>query len=104
MPTVKPISDLQRNMGDIARECAETKKPIYLTKNGTASLVIMDAAAFDEEMKLFDVVYERESRVHGSIMRGLEDVRCGRIRPLEQALRDASEARDACKSEELQHG
>ena len=34
-------------MAAIARECRETKAPIYLTKNGSASLVVMDAEAFD---------------------------------------------------------
>ncbi len=93
MPTVKPISDLQRNMGEIARECVETKQPVYLTKNGKATLVVMDAQTFDAEMELHQVVYERESRVHSAIMRGLEDVRAGRVRPLEQALEDARAAR-----------
>lgn len=93
MPTVKPISDLQRNMTEIIRECSETKKPVYLTRNGTASLVIMDAAAFDEEMAMHDAVYERESRVYSAIMRGIEDVREGRVRPLAKALSDARQAR-----------
>lgn len=95
MPTVKPISDLQRNMSEIARECSETKKPIYLTRNGTASLVIMDAAAFDEEMAMHDAVYERESRVYSAIMRGIEDVREGRVRPFSKALADAQRTRSA---------
>lgn len=95
MPTVKPISDLQRNMTEIVQECSETKKPIYLTRNGTASLVIMDAAAFDDEMAMHDAVYERESRVYNAIMRGLEDVREGRVRPFSKAVEDARRARSA---------
>ena len=47
MPTVIPISDLQRNVSAIAEECHATGAPIYLTKNGKATLVVMDAAAFD---------------------------------------------------------
>ena len=52
MPTVKPISELQRNMAAITQECQETRSPIYLTKNGTATLVVMDADAFDEQMSV----------------------------------------------------
>ena len=47
MPVVKPISDLQRNFGSIADSCHQTKEPVYLTKNGSASLVVMDAEAYD---------------------------------------------------------
>ena len=63
MPTAKPISDLQRNMAAITHECQKTKCPIYLTKNGTATLVIMDADAFGEEMSAHHAVYDRKARV-----------------------------------------
>ncbi|WP_394815230.1 type II toxin-antitoxin system Phd/YefM family antitoxin [Collinsella aerofaciens] len=51
MPVVKPISDLQRNSGAIADSCHKTKEPVYLTKNGSASLVVMDAEAYDEQTR-----------------------------------------------------
>lgn len=51
MPVVKPISDLQRNFGSIADSCHQTKEPVYLTKNGSASLVVMDAEAYDEQTR-----------------------------------------------------
>lgn len=89
MPTVKPISEIQRNMAAITRECKETKQPIYLTKNGSAALVVMDAEAFDREMSLHQAVLEREERVSRAIMRGMEDEFAGRVRSLDDALRDA---------------
>lgn len=94
MPTVKPISELQRNMAAIARECQETKNPIYLTKNGSASLVVMDAETFDREMALHHDVYDREMRVFRAIMRGREDELNGRVRPLSQATEDARRMRN----------
>lgn len=51
MPVVKPISDLQRNFGSIADICHKTKEPAYLTKNGSASLVVMDAEVYDEQTR-----------------------------------------------------
>lgn len=89
MPVVKPISDLQRNMASLAQECKESRQPIYLTKNGTASLVIMDAEAFDRERSLHDAVLEREERVCRAIMRGREDEIAGRVRSLESARETA---------------
>lgn len=94
MPTVVPISDLQRNMGTITAQCHETGEPVYLTKNGTASLVVMDARAFDDEMRLHHAVLDREARVYAAIMRGREDELAGRVRTLDEARRDAAALRD----------
>lgn len=93
MPTVIPISELQRNIASITAECKETKKPIYLTKNGTSSLVIMDAETFDSEMAVHNEVLDREERVYRSIMRGIEDELAGRVRPFSQAREDAARLR-----------
>lgn len=94
MPTVKPVSDLQRNMAAITNECRETKQPIYLTKNGSATLVVMDAEAFDREMAVHNAVLDREDRVFRAIMRGREDELAGRVRTLDQARKDATMLRD----------
>lgn len=51
MPVVKPISDLQRNFGSIAYSRHKTKEPVYLTKNGSASLVAMNAEAYNEQTR-----------------------------------------------------
>lgn len=93
MPTVKPISDLQRNMAAITSECQATKQPIYLTKNGSATLVVMDAEAFDREMSIHNEVLDREERVYRAIMRGREDELAGRTRSLDQARKDARNLR-----------
>lgn len=95
MPTVKPLSEIQRNTAAIARECHETGAPIYLTKNGTASLVVMDAEAFDREMELHRAVYDREARVFDAVMRGREDELAGRTRSLAAARADADALRAA---------
>ena len=95
MPTVKPISELQRNMAAITQECQQTKEPLYLTKNGTAALVVMDADAFDQEMSVHHAVYDREARVFRAIMRGREDELAGRVRSLEEARANARAIREA---------
>ena len=95
MPVVKPISDLQRNLGSIADMCHETGEAVYLTKNGTASLVVMDAEAYDAQARILDTVREREERVYRSIMRGYDDMTNGRVRPWSQAKQDAERIRAA---------
>ena len=94
MPTVMPVSELQRNFKKVVDECEHSSDPIYLTRNGSASLVVMDAAAFDREMAIHERVRDRESRVQKSIERGYEDYLAGRYLPLDQALDEADKARD----------
>lgn len=84
----------QRNMAAITQGCQQTKRPIYLAKNGTATLVVMDADAFDEEMSVHQAVYDREARVFRAIMRGREDELAGRVRTLEDARADARALRE----------
>lgn len=95
MPTVRPISDLQRSLGAIASECHETKRPVYLTKNGSASLVVMDAEEFDARYAAFDSLREHEERVQRAIARGYDDMLNGRTRSWSQAKADADRIRQA---------
>lgn len=94
MPVVLPISDLQRNFKEIVEKCERSSEPIYLTRNGSASVVVMDAAAFDREMAIHERVRDREIRVQKSIMRGYEDYLAGHYLPLDQALEAVDKARE----------
>ena len=51
MAIIRPVSDLQRKIGEVARLAKETKEPVYLTKNGVEYLVLLDAATYDEQIK-----------------------------------------------------
>lgn len=61
MATIRPVSHLQRRIGELTELAKNTREPIYLTKNGTAHLVLMDAEAFDELQKRA----EKNEREHG---------------------------------------
>lgn len=60
MPLTRTATDSQRNMSEVSAVCHETGEPVYLTKNGVANLMLMDAAAFEAAMDLRDCAYERE--------------------------------------------
>ena len=47
MAEIRPVSDLQRKLGEITKLAKETKEPVYLTKNGKKHLVLMDAEAYE---------------------------------------------------------
>ena len=89
MPILKPSSDLQRNIGEIYDICKKTRKPVYITRNGEASLVVMDANAFDEMQDLQEMLYAREMRVLQSLVKAREDAEAGRLVPFDEIRRDS---------------
>jgi len=91
MPLIKPASDLQRNIGSIYELCRETGEAVYITRNGEASLVVMDADAFDEQMDLQRRIYEREMRVHRELMTARDDAQAGRLVPFDEVRSDEVE-------------
>jgi prevent-host-death family protein len=54
---IRPVSDLRNNFADISKYVHETDKPVFLTKNGRGSMVVMSMEAF--EQKQFDeMIYQ----------------------------------------------
>lgn len=51
VPAAYPMSDLRTRLGAIEAEARETQQPIILTRNGSASLVVMDSEAFNERIR-----------------------------------------------------
>ena len=93
MLVVKSISDLQRDFGSIADSCHKTKDPVYLIKNGSASLAAMDAAAYDGQTRALTAIQKREDPIQHSIARGYDDLVNGRARPWTQAKAEADRMR-----------
>lgn len=85
MPTVKPLSDFTRNQSALLQELHDTGEPIYLTRNGTSAVVVMDAEAFDREMSLRTSAFKNEMRIYDSLMEGYSDYLEGRTIPAAEA-------------------
>ena len=51
LPQIRPISDLRTRLTDIESLARETREPIIKTKNGAASLVVIDSEAYDEHLR-----------------------------------------------------
>lgn len=47
MNTIRPVSDLRNNFKDISKTVHETNKPVILTKNGYADMVVLSMEAFE---------------------------------------------------------
>ena len=77
MPAVASLTDFNRNQNAILAEINATQKPMYLTKNGKACAVIMDAEAFDRMIAEREKTRDREDRVYQGIIRGIEEFQRG---------------------------
>ena len=77
MPAIKPLSEFNRNQNAVIEELERTQEPMYLTRNGSACVVVMDAAAFDEAMEFRNSLHEQELRTYRSILRGAEEIASG---------------------------
>ena len=67
---IVPMRDLKDTV-KIEKMCAETKSPVFITKNGYGRLVVMDIECYE---KMFNQVCETKI-----INRGLEDVEKGKL-------------------------
>lgn len=86
MPAVTSLSEFNRNQGAVIARLAETKEPLYLTRNGKSAVVVMDADSFDRAMSYKEEVRSREIEVYGSLMRGYQDVLDGKTVDAETAF------------------
>lgn len=85
MPAVKPLAEFNRNQSAVIDELQESGQPIYLTRNGSASIVVMDAEAFDREMSYRTNAFANEIRVYNSLMKGYLDVVDENLLPADKA-------------------
>ena len=74
---IHSLSDFKRNTSDFLEQMRGSGRPLVLTINGKAELVVQDAASYQT---LLDHVDELEA-LEG-IKRGLRDVEAGRVTPL----------------------
>lgn len=48
MPNIRPVSDLRNNFAEITREVQSSNEPVFLTKNGVGSIVVMSMESYEE--------------------------------------------------------
>ena len=72
MPTIRPISDLRNHFAEIAKEVQGSREPVFLTKNGVGSMVVMSMDAYEErlyESQVYDQLLEAEVQAAGTTQR-----------------------------------
>ena len=84
METIRPSADLRNHYSEISRSCRENRQPVYITVNGRGDTVLMGIAEYEQmkaELELLRTLAEAE-----------EDVRAGRVSPVEDTFSSIREA------------
>ena len=50
---IKPISYLKSHTAKIVKDISESRKPLLITQNGEAKLIVMDVKSFEEKEETF---------------------------------------------------
>lgn len=58
MSRIHPVSDLRNHFAEITREVQESQEPVFLTKNGVGSLVVMSMESYEKNR--YDKLREAE--------------------------------------------
>lgn len=56
MEMIRPVSDLRNHFADISKTVHESKKPVFLTKNGYGDMVVLSMEAY-EDLQLESEIY-----------------------------------------------
>lgn len=55
MTTIRPISDLRNSANGISDFCRQSREPVYITRNGTGDMVVLDIEEYARQMALIDL-------------------------------------------------
>ena len=63
MPIIRPSSDLRNKYNEISTICHQTKKPVYITKNGAGDLAIMSIELYELLTDRYELYKELEKGI-----------------------------------------
>lgn len=82
---IRSVTDFQRNAKLHVARLRKTKAPMLLTVNGSSSVVVQDAIAYQQLTQRVEEIEERERFVI-AVNEGLKDIEEGRVYPAREAL------------------
>lgn len=80
---IQPLTTFRNQSVRMLKQLKRTRRPILLTVNGKPGAVLQDPAAYQRLLDLAARADEEEA-----IRQGMEDIREGRMEPLEKVLDD----------------
>jgi PHD/YefM family antitoxin component YafN of YafNO toxin-antitoxin module len=93
MMNIRPSAAIRKNYNEISELCKRTGEPVYLTKNGSGDLVVMDVEAFSRRESMFKLremlLRSEEDRAIGQTGRSIDEV----AQMLRDAIREVADAK-----------
>lgn len=86
MPTIRPSADLRNRYNEISTFCHDSAEPVFITKNGKGDLAVMSIESYEALTSRFEL--------YRLIQEGLDDVKAGRISPIEETLERVRKRRE----------
>lgn len=98
MAIIRPCADLRNNYNEISKICHETKKPIYITKNGSNDLVVLSDEVYETIIKTKEEVEEERidklvSKYFDKHYATFEEFQKDFLKKIKHALKDVDEGR-----------
>jgi prevent-host-death family protein len=79
---IDSLSNFKRDTSKFVEQMKETGRPVVLTINGKAELVVQDAESYQRLLNLAERIESLES-----LRQSLDDADAGRVRPMRQVVK-----------------
>ena len=80
---VQSLTSFRRNSSDFVKQMKKSKRPVVLTVNGKAEVVVQDAKSYQ---RLLDIAARAD--FYEALRQARDDIAHGRVRPAEEVFRD----------------
>ena len=80
MPVIRQSSDLRNKYNEISEICHQTKKPVYITKNGSGDLAVMS-------IELYELLVDRYE-LYKELEKGIDSLEKGKKYPEEEVFEE----------------
>ncbi|MBQ6255785.1 MAG: type II toxin-antitoxin system prevent-host-death family antitoxin [Clostridia bacterium] len=95
MPNIRPVSDLRNHFAEITREVQLSDEPVFLTKNGIGSIVVMSMESYEQnryDSMVYDKLREAELEAASTTERRTHEEVMAKARALLNSVEDRKRA------------
>ena len=95
MPNIRPVSDLRNHFAEITREVQLSDEPVFLTKNGIGSIVVMSMESYEQnryDSMVYDKLREAELEAASTTERCTHEEVMAKARALLNSVEDRKRA------------
>lgn len=88
---IRPSAAIRKNYNEVSELCKRTGEPVYLTKNGSGDLVVMDIETFvrrESMLKLKEKLMQSESDIQKGRIYSVEETASAMRKAIEEVSND----------------